>query len=538
MFVLKRVLNLILISKKIIDMYKNLCALLFLFLFLKCGTLKFSNEPLIINNQNPGKEKIDENQKKNWFLLDLNKDSIPGMSVNRAKEELLKDNKGPSVIVAVIDSGVDIEHPLISGSTWINKKEIRENNIDDDKNGYIDDINGWNFLGKSNKENMEYVRLIKNTSKNDSIYNVYLNEIDEVKNTSNQRIERSKDLIKKHSKYDSIIRSALDKSSYSINEAEKIDFKTLDVLDAIDFMKFFEKNSLSIERLESAIKYYKDRLKYHINLDFEGRSIVGDDPNNIYDSNYGNQNVIGPDKDSADHGTHVSGIIVSIYDNVKIMTLRAVPDGDEYDKDIALAIRYAVNNGAKIINTSFGKSYSPHSNWVYDAIKYASKKDVLIVNASGNDSKNINPGLNKTFPNDEINGKEITNNMINVGASTYMYTKKLPAYFTNFGSINVDLFAPGYQIYSSVPNNNYKYNSGTSMAAPSVSGVAAIIRSFYPNLKASTIKKILLESGTPMYKSLYSPESQEIVSPETLSKSGKIVNLYNALILASLTKQK
>ena len=528
----------ILISKNIIVVYNNLYSLLFLFLFIKCGTLKFSNEPLIINNQNPGKEQIDENKKKNWFLLDLNKDSIPGMSVNRAKEELLKDNKGPSVIVAVIDSGVDIEHPLISESTWINKKEILENNIDDDKNGYIDDINGWNFLGKSNKENMEYVRLIKNTSKNDSLYNIYLSEIDEVKNTSNQRIERSKDLIKKHTKYDSIIRSALDKNSYSINEVEKINFKTLDILDAIDFMKFFEKNGLSIERLEGAIKYYKNRLKYHINLDFEGRSIVGDDPNNIYDSNYGNQNVIGPDKDSADHGTHVSGIIVSIYDNVKIMPLRAVPDGDEYDKDIALAIRYAVNNGAKIINTSFGKSYSPHSNWVYDAIKYASKKDVLIVNASGNDSENINPGLNKTFPNDEINGKEISNNMINVGASTYMYNEKLPAYFTNFGSINVDLFAPGYQIYSSVPNNKYNYNSGTSMAAPSVSGVAAIIRSFYPNLRASTIKKILLESGTPMYKSLYSPESQEIVSPEALSKSGKIVNLYNALLLASITKQK
>jgi subtilisin family serine protease len=519
-------------------MYKNLSLLLFLFFFQNCGSLKFPHEPLLINNQNKGKEKIGKTQKNNWSLLDLNKDSIPGMSVNRAKEELLKDNKGRSVIVAVIDSGVDIEHPLISGSTWINKKEIPGNNIDDDKNGYIDDINGWNFLGKSNKENMEYVRLIKNTSKNDSLYNVYLKEIDEVKNTSTQRIERSKDIINKHTKYDSIIRSALDKNFYSLDEAEKINFKTLDVLDAIDFLTFFEKNSLSIERLEGAIKYYKTRLKYHINIDFEGRSIVGDDPNNLYNTDYGNPNVIGPEKNSADHGTHVCGIILSIYNKVKIMPLRAVPDGDEYDKDIALAIRYAVNNGAKIINTSFGKSYSPHSDWVNDAIKYASRKDVLIVNASGNDSKNINPGLNKIFPNDEINGKENTDNMIIVGASTFMYNEKLPAYFSNFGSINVDLFAPGYQIYSSVPNNKYDYNSGTSMAAPSVSGVAAVIRSFYPNLKAPTVKRILLESGSPMYKSLYSPESQEIVPPKELSKSGKIVNLYNALLLASLTKQK
>ena len=126
--------------------------------------------------------------------------------------------------------------------------------------------------------------------------------------------------------------------------------------------------------------------------------------------------------------------------------------------------------------------------------------------------------------------------MINVGASTYMYSEDLPAYFTNFGSINVDLFAPGYQIYSSVPNNKYDFNSGTSMAAPSVAGVAAIIRSFYPKLNAPAIKKILLDSGIPMYNSLNNPGSQELVSPETLSKSGKIVNLYNALILASTTK--
>ena len=220
---------------------QNIYILLLLIFFVKCGTLKFSSDPIVVNDQNKGKEKVDEGEKKNWFLLDLNKDSIPGMSVNKAKEELLKNNKGSSVIVAVIDSGVDIEHSLISESTWVNKKEIPNNNIDDDKNGYVDDINGWNFLGKSDKENMEYVRLIRNTSKNDSLYNIYKTEIEEVKNTSNQRIERGKDLIKKYTKYDSIIRSVLNKDSYSLNDAEKINFKTLDVIDAIDFLKFFKK---------------------------------------------------------------------------------------------------------------------------------------------------------------------------------------------------------------------------------------------------------------------------------------------------------
>ena len=215
------------------------------------------------------------------------------------------------------------------------------------------------------------------------------------------------------------------------------------------------------------------------------------------------------------------------------MVLRAVPDGDEYDKDVALAIRYAVDNGAKVINTSFGKGYSPNKDWVWDALKYAEKKDVLIVNAVGNRGANIDPGKKKTYVTDEVGGKEIVSNFLTVGAVGPSYDEGQVASFSNFSSINVDVFAPGSEIWSTVPENKYDYYSGTSMAAPSAAGVAAVLRSFFPKLKAYQVKKVLMNSGLPLYPTVENPDSGELVNPKTLSKSGKMVNLYNALIYAS-----
>lgn len=220
------------------------------------------------------------------------------------------------------------------------------------------------------------------------------------------------------------------------------------------------------------------------------------------------------------------------------MPIRCVPDGDEYDKDVALSIRYAVDNGAKIINFSFGKKYSPHSDWVIDAMKYASQMDVLIINAAGNDSNDIDSNLNQTYPTDQIDEKEFLNNFLTVGASSYNYDKKQIAYFSNYGSNNVDLFAPGHQIYSSVLDGEFEYLNGTSMAAPNVTGVAVVLRSFYPKLSASSIKKIIMESGVDMSKSLSKPNSEDVSDRKNFSKSGKMVNLYNALLLASDFKER
>jgi len=271
--------------------------------------------------------------------------------------------------------------------------------------------------------------------------------------------------------------------------------------------------------------------------------LLGDNPEDIDDLGYGDPKVMGPDKKDADHGTHVAGIIAAKRDdnsgskgiakNIEIMVLRAVPDGDEYDKDVALAIRYAVDNGARIINTSFGKGQSPHVEWVWDALKYAEKKDVLVINAAGNSGKNVDPGYDKSFITDEKDGVEIVSNFITVGASSSSYGEDQIASFSNFGKKNVDVFAPGDAIWSSVPNDRFDFFDGTSMAAPNVSGVAAVLRSYFPKISASEIKQILIKSGLPIYYQILDPEKGGLISPNKISRSGKMVNLYNALIFAS-----
>ena len=211
-------------------------------------------------------------------------------------------------------------------------------------------------------------------------------------------------------------------------------------------------------------------------------------------------------KKSESHGTHVAGIIAAernnglgangVANNVEIMSVRTVPNGDEYDKDVALAIRYAVDNGAKVINGSFGKSFSPHAEWVRDAIKYASDNDVVFVHAAGNDGKNVDEGTN--FPDDNVDFVEISNTYIRVGSLTSKYGSKMVSGFSNYGKNNVDVFAPGSAIYSTYPENDYESISGTSMASPAVAGVAALVRSQYPKLTAAQVKQVILDSGLPL----------------------------------------
>src|SRR5690554_3408086 len=300
------------------------------------------------------------------------------------------------------------------------------------------------------------------------------------------------------------------------------------------------------KRMVSCTNYSNSQLKYHFNKDFDGRKVVGDNPDDITDTNYGNNDVIGLDKDEAKHGTHVAGIIAQVRhnglggdgvaNNVEIMALRAVPDGDEYDKDIALAIRYAVDNGAKVINGSFGKYYSPHREWVIDAMKYAAEKDVLIVIAAGNETYDIDR-INK-FPNDSYNGDpEYSDNVVIVGALNYSYDNKMLASFTNYGKKNVDVFAPGVKIYATAPNNEYQYLQGTSMASPNVAGVAALIRSYFPSLTAAQVKQILKDSSIKPTHNVYiidEATNERIEKPfSEFSVSGGIVNAYNALIMAA-----
>ncbi len=489
---------------------------------------------------------LTDDQLKRWSHLDLVKDSIPGMSVDRVYAELLKNKKSKKVIVGVVDSGVDVDHEDLKSVIWTNPKEIAGNGIDDDKNGYIDDIHGWNFLGDSGKENLEMTRILKKADDGSEAYKSAKAEYDKMLE-ENMQGKQQVDFIFKANQ---TIKDFLKKDNYTLEEVKAIVSTDPNITKSKQVM-----TSIITQTgpdFNDALNDYKDQvydmINFNLNKDFDGRKVLGDNADDFTVKSYGNNTVYGPDKKDALHGTHVAGIIAQmrnnniggdgIADNVAIMAVRAVPNGDEYDKDIALAIRYAVDNGAKVINGSFGKNYSPHKQWVYDAIKYAESKDVLFVHAAGNDAKDID--VENNFPNDSDDKKtEFADNVITVGALNYEFGEAIVAPFSNYGKMNVDVFAPGMQIYASTPNNTYRYEQGTSMASPNVAGVAALVRSYYPNLTAKQVKYIILNSGTSIPNEVIvggNPSDKRKL--DAISKTGKIVNAYNAMAMAEQMSKK
>ncbi|TDD99715.1 S8 family serine peptidase [Flavobacterium cellulosilyticum] len=526
--------------------------------FAGCSTTKqVSNStvklpPISAPLNSKKKAPLSENELKRWSQLDIVKDTIPGMSVDRAYAEILKGKKSVPVIVAILDSGVDINHEDLKDVIWTNKKEIPGNGIDDDKNGYIDDIHGWNFLGDITNENYEFDRILGNkNSVDEATYLEAKAAHDNQFDKSNKAKVKSENLLSSINESDAILEKRLGKSVYSIGDLNSIVTEDPEILKSKEIIGKIL--SIGIPVSERKLTIQKQIDDYNAFLNGENaktnfRKVLGDNPNDITDTKYGN-NYLLSNKPVSLHGTHVAGIVAQlrnndkggdgIANNVLIMPVRAVPAGDEYDKDIALGIRYAVDNGAKIINGSFGKSFSPQKQWVFEAIKYAESKDVLIVHSAGNDAKDID--IEATFPNDSQDKvTEFADNVITVGALNFDYGDKIVAYFSNYGKLNVDVFAPGVKIYATTPNNSYKYLQGTSMAAPNVAGVAALIRSNYPNLSAKQVKHILMDSGVAITTDvIVGGKSTDIRSFTTLSQSGKIVNAYNALLMAEkLSKKK
>jgi subtilisin family serine protease len=493
-----------------------------------------------------------DNELKNWMHADLVTDTIPGMSVDKAYAEILNGKKGQTVIVAVLDSGIDIEHEDLKNVVWKNPKEIPNNGKDDDNNGYIDDIYGWNFLGDINHEQLELVRMLNNNMFSGQALVAAKADYEKQYQEAVKNKQFYEQLIQNLKVADDIVKKELKKDTYTQEDLKTIKSTVPSVQQSVAFLDQMYTVAGSPneakKQLTEGIEYYTNQLNYNLNKDFDARKVLGNNPNVMNGEVYGNNKVVGPVKENAKHGTHVAGIIAAernngvgmngVATNVKIMAVRTVPDGDEYDKDVAMAIRYAVDNGAKIINTSFGKPYSPHSQWVNDAIKYAASKDVLIVNAAGNDSKDLN--VNDSFPNDAPkNGVEFADNFLTVGALNYKYGSELLASFSNYGSKHVDVFAPGTKIWSTTPDNKYEYLQGTSMASPAVAGVAALIRSHYPKLKAAEVKKIIMASGLSVKtKVIVGGENTNVKSLGEISTSGKIVNAYNALILADKVSRK
>ena len=514
-----------------------------------CGATTLVSTPVENIDTVPLKvSELSESQKQTWGHADLIADTIPGMSVEKAYREIIKNKSGKTVIVAVVDSGIDIEHEDLDGVLWTNKGERPNNGRDDDGNGYVDDIHGYNFLGEAYNEQLEYVRMLRLGIGDASVRAKARLKLDEEYPKALQNKQQYEQIVQVVKYADDAVKKELGKSTYSKKELLSIEPKSEEMKQNIavltQMFTYGETIPEVLEELNEGITYFTDQVNYNLNKDFNGRQTVGDDPYNFSDKSYGNGN---PKNrvDTESHGTHVAGIIAAernngkgvngVAKNVQLMSLRAVPNGDEYDKDIAMAIRYAVDNGAKIINCSFGKSYSPNAQWVYDAIKYAASKDVLIVHAAGNDGHDLDNPENANYPNDHKFGSmEIADNLITVGALASSYGSKMVATFSNYGKQNVDVFAPGAEIYSTLPNNKYDFMGGTSMAAPAVAGVAALIRSYYPKLTAAQVKQVLIQSGLSSKASIVVPGDAANASTfDKISKSGKMVNAYNALLLAA-----
>lgn len=483
---------------------------------------------------------VAEKDLQRWSHLDLVKDTLPGMSVDKAYTELLKGKKGKKVIVGIVDSGVDINHEDLKTVIWTNPKEIAGNGIDDDKNGYIDDIHGWNFLGNAVHEQLEMTRIVKKgpgTPEYDKAKEELEEELKGIQPQKQQLdfiVNAEKALVGYFKKNDFTLEEvkAIPATETSLSQAKAVFTQVLSNSTKADFDK----------QIEEFKDYIYGQVNYNLNVDFDGRKIVGDNPDDLKDTKYGNNNVVGPEPKEAKHGTHVAGIVAQVRgnnkggdgvtNNAEIMALRAVPNGDEYDKDIALAIRYAADNGAKVINGSFGKYYSQHKEWVIDAIKYAESKDVLVVIAAGNESYDLD--VTNKYPNDTYDGSpEFAKNVLIIGALSPSYGTKMVASFSNYGKNNVDIYAPGDKIYATTPLNTYEYLQGTSMASPNVAGVATLIRSYYPSLTAVQVKQIIMESGTPLKNTVTIGEDKHKANFADASKSGRIVNAYNALVLAA-----
>lgn len=504
---------------------------------------------------------------KDWHHKDPTANGIYGVGTEKAYE-LLKDREPKKVVVAILDSGVDIDHEDLKDNIWVNPKEIPGNGIDDDKNGYVDDVHGWNFLGNAEGENLDHANL--------EITRIYRKLAPRF-----QEVESEKDVAKAdgadYAKFKNAQKEILKELNATANEFGQIDgfltvytaadsaataelgegFSSEDVLSwqpETDDLKLYQSilaglsqdPNFSKDALEKYHSHLLEKLEYHYNPNFVDRSFIGDDPDNMEERFYGNNDVSAPHDD---HGTHVAGIVGAVSGNgigmdgiarnVELMIVRTVPNGDEFDKDVANAIRYAADNGADIINMSFGKGYSPHFEEVQRAIKYAEEKDVLMVHAAGNDAENLDRTANFPDPNYAFQ-KKPASTWLTVGASASTGDEHLIGTFSNYGKKSVDIFSPGVRIYSTKPDNTYAFEDGTSMAAPVVSGVAALIKSYFPEITGSELKQLLLESSNKYPKlSVLLPDSEykqsKTLKFKKLSRNSGVVSALNAAKLA-LTK--
>jgi subtilisin family serine protease len=544
------------------------------FILLGCLSMMMCFPQAILAQGNSAKTELP----KGWHMMDKDQDGYYGISINKAYDFVrAKKLKSKTVVVAVIDSGIDTLHEDLKDILWTNPKEIPGNGIDDDHNGYVDDVHGWNFIGGKDGKNVK-----DDASEEARVYYQFKNVFDvpgldtsklsmDDKDDYRMWVKARKsilgdgsdngvDLLMLHralaacTRSDSVLQKALGRAEFTGNDLDTFETQNPEVRSAKSvFLYIFKANKIMDMSNKAFLAEFNEEVdqeerkasaKKNAPEEFR-KEIVQDNEADINDRYYGNNDIMAQDPM---HGTHVSGIIAAerdngkgmdgIADNVRIMMIRAVPNGDEHDKDIALAIRYAVDNGAKVINMSFGKNLSPEKKWVDSAVRYAESKGVLLIHAAGNDNADVDTTDN--FPNPNfIHSAYHASNWITVGASSDPLAepgfKSYTASFSNYGKDQVDVFAPGTRIYSTLPGGkSYGNLQGTSMAAPVVTGVAAFILEYYPSLTPQQVKYCIEKSAVPPPVKVKRPGSEsEMVNLSDISQSGGIINAFGAIKLAA-----
>jgi subtilisin family serine protease len=519
-----------------------------------------SEPPEVERVQPPPPEELISVVPDRWWLLDAERDGIYGAGVDRAYSEIL-NAKQPrrTVVVAIIDSGVDVEHEDLDDVIWSNPRETR-NSRDDDGNGYVDDVHGWNFIGGADgshvdEDTYEVTRLVAACrqrfggapSSPPRPERVTREECPQIEADFQEKRQENEQMLLQIRAMDAsvdqvvaLLRQQTGTDSLTVERVRALAPVRNDVRQAREIYLQLAQNDITPQMIKDEVERIETLLEKGLNPDFDPRDIVGDDYANAAERVYGNPDVKGPD---ASHGTGVAGIVAAerrnnigvdgIATSTRILPVRAVPDGDERDKDVANAIRYAVDAGAHIINMSFGKAYSPEKAIVDAAVRYAEERGVLLVHAAGNDAKDL--ATEKNFPNRYYLSGDTARNWIEVGASAWQGRGALAAEFSNYGAAQVDVFAPGADILSTAPGNEYESASGTSFAAPVVSGIAAMLMAYYPDLTAADVRRIILESAVPLRDVLVVRPGGDAASQirfGELSATGAIVNAYRAVQMA------
>ena len=528
--------------------------ILFVLIFFQT-TAQTTTNPLY-----PVKKTWQEENNRNWYRKDFNQDTIPGIGLERAYSELLQDKTGDTILVAVLDSEIDLEHQDLQHSIWTNVEEVPNNGLDDDKNGYIDDIHGWNFLGIYNNDksiiyaNTDAMRTIR-AFRRDSIKNSLVNSVSaseyEVAKTVYQDYKKE---IGNRLKYANSLVQGVDASIEKLDSVlpdGKLEITALEKIKETDSIRSkYADYLLKILAYDPDIKWVEhfrnttdSILKISLDFDYNERELIGDDPSDLKNTTYGNS-YISQNLHVQTHSTRISTLIAgqTSYEEgvngmgkvLKILPVVISPYGDQHNKDIALGIRYAVDNGAKVINMSFSKTVSYRNDWILDAIRYADEHEVVVVTSAGNSNHNLED--KDLFPNDaDKKNVEVAKNFIVVGSTSKKVDQNFKSTFSSYGKNTVDLFAPGEGIYVTYPYDRYTYDKGTSLSAAFVSGTAGLLFSYYPKLSASQVKEILMNSGTSydINVQVKQGEDRKVLIPfKELSKSGKVLNVFNALKMA------